>query len=42
MLAHVTPLETVVVCIAFTAGLALGIAGTMVVLRRRPGRTPAR
>jgi len=35
MLAHITALEAPVVWFAFAAGLALGIAGTVAVLRRR-------
>lgn len=37
MLAHLTPLEMPVVWIAFTAGIALGAVGA-VLLRRRPSR----
>jgi hypothetical protein len=35
VLAHLTPLETPIVWCAFAAGLVLGIAGTVAVLRRR-------
>ncbi|MEO6595137.1 MAG: hypothetical protein ABIP94_10335 [Planctomycetota bacterium] len=35
MFAHITALEVPVVWFAFAAGLALGIAGTFLVMRRR-------
>jgi hypothetical protein len=35
MLAHITALEAPVVWLVFAAGLALGIAGTVSVMRRR-------
>jgi len=35
MLAHITALEAPVVWFAFAAGLTLGIAGTVAVMRRR-------
>lgn len=35
MLAHLTPLEAPIVWFAFAAGLALGIAATLLAVRRR-------
>lgn len=37
MFAHLTPLEAPVIWLAFGAGLAVGIVGTWLTLRRRIG-----
>ncbi|HEX5051474.1 MAG TPA: hypothetical protein VFZ65_06850 [Planctomycetota bacterium] len=41
MLVHITAFELPVVWFAFAAGLVLGIAGTVLVVRRRSANRPS-